>query len=162
MEVIYGKKTPLRGLEEILIINHTYPHHCFVRKPGNHFPAVRLIWLPQSLVEYSYYRFQLGPVYASLMFVRPFLTVAICLVFAEYVLLWKDIRIKKAGVSKILFFNHGNTCVIFTMALVTLFEEPVLLSIARLFLFELIRRVIISTLNTFFLIIVEIAEVPGY
>lgn len=120
MELIYGKKTPLRGLEE-------YPHNKGIRiritvlfgSLAIIFLLVRLIWLPQSLVKYSYYRFHMGPVYASLLFVRPFLTVAICLFALSLMSIWKDIRIK-SRISKNLFLTMAITCVILYYGLLLL------------------------------------------
>jgi len=120
MEVIYGKKTPLRGLEE-------YPQNRALRiritilfgSLAIIFLLVRLIWLPQSLVEYSYYRFHMGPVYASLLFVRPFLTVTICLFALSLMSIWKDIRIK-SRISKNLFLTMAITCVILYYGLLLL------------------------------------------
>lgn len=121
MELIYGKKAVSQVPEE-------YPQNKILRiRITALFGGlavllllIRLIWLPDSLVEYSYYRFMMGPVYASVLLVRPMLAASVCLFALNLLSVWKDIRIKKRILRR-LFVIIAIACIILYYGLFWLF-----------------------------------------
>jgi len=136
MEVIYGKKAISQS-------PNNYPENKALRVRitvlfgilSMIFLAIKLIWLPQSLVEYSYYRYQMAPVYASLLLIRPLLILSVCLFALNLLSIWKDIRIKNR-IPQRLSLIIAIVCIVLHYGLSLLFLwEPGASSLPR-FLFD--------------------------
>ncbi len=126
MELIYGNKAISQEPEP-------YPQNRFLRilitalfgGLAGLLLLVRIIWLPDSLIEYSYYRFMMGPVFFSVLLLRPMLAAFTCLFVLSLLSVWKDIRIKNP-LSKKLFLTFGMACMLLYYGLFLLMYDGAL------------------------------------